>query len=189
MTTSLHRGQAIIWNIANPFQWHICAPQWDNEMSQRNYKRPVTPTLQCTGPTSHNTLFCKRKWHMCAHFHYKNGTLWAICLMHCEICKMGLIIFEEEGGNPPVRCYRRVRLLKAIKPGEKRTEWNSNKMHVSKTYICKMFARSCLSFRWHHLDIMTSNSWGLISLATLNYHYIIISGNKVKKCQFALTMV
>ena len=96
------------------------------------------------------------------------------------ICKMGLIIFEEEGGNPPVRCYRRVRLLKAIKPGEKRTEWNSNKMHVSKTFLCKMFARSCLPFRWHHLDLMASNSWGLISLATLDYHYINISGNRVK---------
>ena len=52
--------------------------------------RPGAQIPQCTSPISHNAPFYNRNVHTCAHFCYKNGALWDICLMHCGICEMGL---------------------------------------------------------------------------------------------------
>ena len=62
-----------------------------------SYNRPVAQIPQCTTAISHNAPFCNRNVHVCAHFCYKNGALWDICVMHCVICEMGLLCLGELG--------------------------------------------------------------------------------------------
>ena len=49
-----------------------------------------------TNPTMHSTIIPQYTilWQKCAHvctFLSQNGALWDICLMHCGICKVGLL--------------------------------------------------------------------------------------------------
>ena len=53
---------------------------------------------QCTSPISHNTtvpyptmLHCAREYAHMSTFLLQNGALWAICLMPCGICEIGLL--------------------------------------------------------------------------------------------------
>ena len=62
--------------------------------------RPATQIPQCTSPMYHNSLLCNKNVHTCAHFCYKGGALWYICLMHCGICEISLLVCKFRIHDP-----------------------------------------------------------------------------------------
>ena len=65
-----------------PVHPFYCQPGAEDLQFSR--RLPVAQILQCSSSISHNAPFCNRIVHTCA--------LWNICLMHCGICEMGLLL-------------------------------------------------------------------------------------------------
>ena len=52
--------------------------------------RHIVQIPLCTSSICQNALFCNRNAHMCVRT--QTDAFWDICLMHCGICGMGLLI-------------------------------------------------------------------------------------------------
>ena len=69
---------ACLLGTQNVTMFHICS-------------RPIAQIPQCTRPISHNASFCNRNVHV-RTFLLRIGALWDICLVHCGIWEMGLLL-------------------------------------------------------------------------------------------------